>query len=112
MGTSRCNWLGTPAAGILLLVSMTAAGAEAPRKVTRVSSPEINWQKVNSETLKHFCALLRMDTTNPPGHETIAANYLEKVLAAEGVATKVLAHDPARANLVARFKGNGGAKPI
>lgn len=87
-----------------MLAVCGAALAAPPRPV--------NWRKVNPETLRHFRELLRLNTSNPPGHETIAAKYLEGVLAKEGIPVKLLARDAARANLVARIKGNGAARPI
>jgi acetylornithine deacetylase/succinyl-diaminopimelate desuccinylase-like protein len=72
----------------------------------------VSWRKVNAETLRHYRALLRLDTSNPPGNETQAAEYLQRVLESEGIATKVLALEPSRANLVARIPGNGSARPI
>ncbi len=72
----------------------------------------IDWRKLNAEALRHFIALLRIDTTNPPGNETRAADYLQAVLEREGIPVKLLALEPARANLVARIKGNGAARPI
>ena len=68
--------------------------------------------KLNAETLRHYTALLRIDTSNPPGNETAAAKYLAGVLSNEGIPVKLLSLDPARANLVARMKGNGSARPI
>jgi acetylornithine deacetylase/succinyl-diaminopimelate desuccinylase-like protein len=69
-------------------------------------------RKLNAETLRHFTALLRIDTSNPPGNETAAAKYLAGVLEREHIPVKLLALDPARANLVARIRGNGSARPI
>lgn len=69
-------------------------------------------RKLNAETLRHYTALLRIDTSNPPGNETEAAKYLAGVLQREGISVKLLALDPARANLVARIHGNGSARPI
>ena len=69
-------------------------------------------RQLNAETLRHFTALLRIDTSNPPGNETEAAKYLAGVLQREGIPVKLLALDPARANLVARIQGNGSARPI
>lgn len=96
MAISRCS-------ALVFLGCVIVSGAE-PRHV--------NWRKVNVETLRHFTDLLRIDTSNPPGNETEAAKYLEVVLKAEGIPVKQLALDPARANLVARIKGNGSARPI
>jgi acetylornithine deacetylase/succinyl-diaminopimelate desuccinylase-like protein len=72
----------------------------------------VDWNKTNAELLEHYIALLRIDTSNPPGNETKAVNYLKSVLDREGVASEILALDPNRANLVARIKGNGSKRPI
>jgi acetylornithine deacetylase/succinyl-diaminopimelate desuccinylase-like protein len=71
-----------------------------------------DWAKVNSETLEHFTNLLKIDTSNPPGNETRAVEYLKQVLDREGIPNEVIALEPARANLVARLKGNGSRRPI
>jgi acetylornithine deacetylase/succinyl-diaminopimelate desuccinylase-like protein len=51
--------------------------------------------------------LLRVDTTNPPGNETLAVEVLEAYLARNGVPCERVARDPARANLIARVRGRG-----
>ena len=71
-----------------------------------------DWPKVDAETLKHFTALVQIDTTNPPGNETKAVEYVAKVLEAEGIPVKIFAQQPDRANLVARLKGNGAKRPL
>jgi acetylornithine deacetylase/succinyl-diaminopimelate desuccinylase-like protein len=76
------------------------------------SAPRIDWQEVNLETLRHFTALLRIDTRNPPGNESKAAEYLRGVLEREGIAVTMLTREPNRANLVARVTGDGSARPI
>jgi acetylornithine deacetylase/succinyl-diaminopimelate desuccinylase-like protein len=52
--------------------------------------------------------LIRVDTTNPPGNETVAAELLRKYLEANGVACELIAKVPDRANLVARLPGGDG----
>ena len=52
--------------------------------------------------------LIRVDTTNPPGNETAAAELLREYLEANGVACELLAKVPERANLVARIPGGEG----
>lgn len=71
-----------------------------------------DWSKVNEEAMRHYQALVRIDTTDPPGNETKVAEYLKKVLDAEGIPVIVAAKDPARANIVARLKGNGSKRPL
>ncbi len=51
--------------------------------------------------------LLRIDTSNPPGGETAAAELLAGYLTKSGVECRLVARDPARANLVARIPGRG-----
>jgi acetylornithine deacetylase/succinyl-diaminopimelate desuccinylase-like protein len=72
----------------------------------------VDWQAVASESMEYFSTLLRMDTSNPPGNETEAATYLQRVLGQEGIEAELFALDPARANLVARLRGNGSKQPI
>jgi acetylornithine deacetylase/succinyl-diaminopimelate desuccinylase-like protein len=74
--------------------------------------PGVNSEKQKAEILKHFRALVQIDTSNPPGDEIKAVNYLKKVLEAEGIPTKTFALDPNRPNLVARLKGNGSKRPL
>ena len=51
--------------------------------------------------------LIRVDTTNPPGNETLGADVLDAYLARNGVQAERVARDPARANLIARVEGRG-----
>lgn len=74
--------------------------------------PNVNWKQQEDEILRHYRSLIEIDTSNPPGNETKAVEYLKKVLEAEGIPTSMFALDPARANLVARIKGNGRRRPI
>ncbi|MDX2178422.1 MAG: M20/M25/M40 family metallo-hydrolase [Bryobacteraceae bacterium] len=71
-----------------------------------------DWTAVESDTLEHFVKLIRFDTSNPPGNETVAAEYLKKVLDQAGIETKMLIAEPDRANLLARIRGSGAKRPI
>ncbi len=51
--------------------------------------------------------LIRIDTVNPPGNETAAAELLRDYLADSGVESELYAREPSRANLVARIPGSG-----
>ena len=72
----------------------------------------IDWGQQQAEILRHFRALIQIDTSNPPGNETKAVEYLKKVLEDEGIPTQTFALDPNRTNLLARLKGNGSKKPL
>ena len=71
-----------------------------------------NWPAVNEESLRHFSALVRLDTSDPPGGERLAVEYLKSVLDAAGIENKVFSTDPNRPNLVARLRGNGSKRPL
>jgi acetylornithine deacetylase/succinyl-diaminopimelate desuccinylase-like protein len=72
----------------------------------------VDWGRLEPEILDHFSALLKIDTSNPPGNETRAAQSIEAVLKREGIPVQLFALEPARANLVARVKGSGSKRPI
>ena len=75
-------------------------------------SPTPNWPAIEAETLKHFQAIIKMDTTDPPGGEKPVADYLKQVLEAEGIPVQVFAKEPNRPNIVARIKGTGKKRPL
>ena len=72
----------------------------------------VDWESTAKESIEHLVNLIRIDTSNPPGNETQAANYLKDALAEEGIESTLYALEPDRANLVARIKGNGSKRPI
>ncbi|HWE50337.1 MAG TPA: M20/M25/M40 family metallo-hydrolase [Bryobacteraceae bacterium] len=69
-------------------------------------------QDTSQELLRHYRALVQINTSSPPGNETAAVEYLKKVLEGEGIPVQIFAQDAKRANLVARLKGNGKKKPL
>ena len=60
-----------------------------------------------SEVSDLLSGLIKLDTTNPPGNETIAAEYLKAYLEAAGLECELIARAPERANLIARIRGTG-----
>jgi acetylornithine deacetylase/succinyl-diaminopimelate desuccinylase-like protein len=92
---------------ICSIVAFALVGACLP---ARGQTPD--WSKVDEEAMRHFQALVRIDSSDPPGNETRVAEYVKKVLEADGIPVILAAKDPARANLIARLKGNGLKKPL
>jgi len=90
----------------LLTVTLlaTTLGAQTP------AQPD--WGKLDQETLRHFLAIVKMDTTDPPGGEKPVVDYLKQVLEAEGIPVQTFAIEPHRPNLVARIKGSGKQRPL
>jgi acetylornithine deacetylase/succinyl-diaminopimelate desuccinylase-like protein len=87
---------------VLTVLTTGALGAQTPAP--------LDWNALRTEILDRYRALVRIDST--PGRETLVVNYLREVLEAEGIPTQTFAQDPARANLVARLKGNGSKRPL
>lgn len=73
---------------------------------------DVNWTAVEKEVTGYLCDLVRFDTTNPPGNELPAAEYLRDVLDKEGFQTTVLESAPGRGQIIARMKGTGEARPL
>jgi acetylornithine deacetylase/succinyl-diaminopimelate desuccinylase-like protein len=71
-----------------------------------------DWSAVDAETLRHFQALVRMDTSDPPGNEKPAADYLREVLEREGIPVQTFALEAHRPNVVARLAGSGRKRPL
>jgi len=65
-----------------------------------------------SEVATLLQELIRLDTTNPPGNETLAAELLRDYLQESGVECELYARVPERANLVARIRGSGGGPSL
>ena len=80
--------------------------------IAAAQGPSINWKAHEPEILRHYRSLVQIDSSNPPGNETLVVEYLRKVLEADGIPTQVFALEPSRANLVARIRGNGSKRPI
>ncbi len=56
--------------------------------------------------------LIRLNTTNPPGNEILAAQYLAGILEQAHYHPIVLESAPGRGNVVARYHGDGSARPL
>jgi len=67
-------------------------------------------QAQSLSTLDILRDLIRIDTSNPPGNEILAARYARDLLKKEGIESEILESAPGRGNLIARLKGDG-SKP-
>ncbi len=72
----------------------------------------IDWDVAGEEAVQHLVELVQINTTNPPGNETLVVEYLQAELAAEGIQSEVFALEESRGNLVARISGNGSKRPL
>jgi acetylornithine deacetylase/succinyl-diaminopimelate desuccinylase-like protein len=71
----------------------------------------IDWETLGAEATRYLSQLVQIDTTNPPGNERQAAEFVQEVLVADGIDSEILESLPGRANLVARIQGGDGSQP-
>jgi acetylornithine deacetylase/succinyl-diaminopimelate desuccinylase-like protein len=86
---------------VLLLVAARAQGQGA-----------LDWTKIEAESMQHYQALVRLDTSDPPGNESRVAEYLKQVFDREGIDARLYEAEAGRANLVARLTGSGRKRPL
>ena len=63
---------------------------------------------LREEVTELLRALVRLNTVNPPGNETLAAELLRDYFARSGITAELRARNPGRASVVARLPGAGG----
>ena len=80
---------------IFASTASVAVFAQAPQ--------EPDWKKLEDETMRHYQAVLRLDSRNPPGNEVVVAEYVKGVLDKEGIPAQIVGSDPKRPNLIARL---------
>ena len=71
-----------------------------------------DFDAAHQEVVATLTQFVRIDTSNPPGNETKAAEFLKAFLDKEGIPSEIVALDPKRGSLIARLKGNGKKKPL
>ena len=94
--------------GLLLALALLrpAAGA-APEDTGRP-----DFDAAEKEAAALLQSYLRIDTTNPPGHERLAADFFGDIFDREGVEYQVYEMGEGRANILARLPGRGLGRPI
>ncbi|MGH7531190.1 MAG: M20/M25/M40 family metallo-hydrolase [Gemmatimonadales bacterium] len=87
---------------------------EPPRRVALITAPrgDAEWNALADEAAALLSQYLRINTTNPPGNEIVAARWLAAVLEREGIETRIFEPAPGKANLYARLRGDGSARPL
>jgi acetylornithine deacetylase/succinyl-diaminopimelate desuccinylase-like protein len=77
-------------------------------------SASIDFTKAGDEAVEVLSGYLKLDTCNPPGNETIGAEYLKSKLAEDGLEGQVHEFAPGRGSLIARLKATkpSGEKPL
>jgi acetylornithine deacetylase/succinyl-diaminopimelate desuccinylase-like protein len=104
-----------PAAWAAAPAGSTAAPPRAGTAAAGVAAPAAarpDWAAAHAETAQILGDLVRIDTSNPPGNETRAAEWVKARLAKDGIESVIYESAPGRGNLVARLKGSGRRRPL
>jgi acetylornithine deacetylase/succinyl-diaminopimelate desuccinylase-like protein len=67
----------------------------------------LDGKQIQAEVTALLSRLIQFDTTNPPGNETPAAEFLAEHLTDEGLSCEVIETAPMRGNVITRLNGTG-----
>ena len=76
------------------------------------AEPVLEWATIEQEAASFLSRYIQIDTTNPPGNEIKAAEFLKSIFDREGIEAKSIESAPGRANLRAVLRGDGSRKAI
>lgn len=94
------------AVAVLVLLASMGFAADAPKAMPSANIPAERLQKYADLAVEWSQQYFRVDTTNPPGNEIRGAEFLKRILDAEGIENRVFEFTPGRADLWARVPHN------
>jgi len=84
-----------------------------------IKPPRIDWDAVTEEATQLLSEFIRIDTSNPPGREKAACDWLAGIFRREGFgeiafydASDGTEHGVDRMNMTVRLAGRGGKRPL
>jgi acetylornithine deacetylase/succinyl-diaminopimelate desuccinylase-like protein len=100
---------------MVLAVTVTCAAQNrppsAPQQTQAAPAAGLDLPRLESEAILWLQALIRINTTNPPGNEIAAAKYLADILQREGITSEIFESTPGRGFLVARLSATAVPNP-
>jgi acetylornithine deacetylase/succinyl-diaminopimelate desuccinylase-like protein len=98
--------------GTLLFGSPLCAQGTPPLGPPSTSGPAtVDLSQIESDAIGWLQALIRINTSNPPGNELAAAKYLAGILDREGIHSEIFESAPGRGFLVARLSSSAVPDP-
>src|ERR1700691_5365026 len=99
---------------VLIAFLFTAVSGQAQSVPTSpqyspAASPSLT--QIQTDGLGWLQGLLRIDTTNPPGNELVAAKYIAAILTKEGIPSEIFESTPGRGFIVARLSASAVPDP-
>ena len=96
------SWSGAAALALSMAVITEAGAAQA----------KLDWKDLEAEAVTMLSRYIQIDTTNPPGNELKAAQFLKTIFDREGIEARIIESAPGRANIYARLKGDGTKQAV
>jgi acetylornithine deacetylase/succinyl-diaminopimelate desuccinylase-like protein len=111
-------WLGAALVALVAIAAGTPVVAQVPAAPgIPASTPPSPISQVGDTTAiakeaqGWLIDLIRINTTNPPGNEQVAAKYIAGILEKEGIKSELLDLTPGRSAMVARLQSSAVADP-
>ena len=111
MGRPSVRVLTLAFCGVLCCASVSLGQSAAAQSTQLPAAPSADIAKLQVEALVWLQDLIRINTTNPPGNEIVAAKYLADVLKREGIPSEIFESTPGRGFLVARLSSSAMPNP-
>jgi acetylornithine deacetylase/succinyl-diaminopimelate desuccinylase-like protein len=102
------------AAAMTVAASLTAVAQGIPSATPVMqagASPLGNTSAIAREAQGWLADLIKINTSNPPGNEQLAAMYIAGILRKEGITPEILDLTPGRSAVVARLRSTAVADP-
>ncbi len=96
--------------GILFFATHTGAQGLTGQS-PQPAAPSADVSKIQGEAIIWLQDLIRINTTNPPGNEIVAARYIADILKREGIPSEIFESAPGRGFLVARLSATAVPDP-
>lgn len=95
-----------------ILCSAAYTGGQGLREQSSPpATPSADLSRIQGEAINWLQDLIRINTTNPPGSEIVAAKYIADILKREGIPSEIFESTPGRGFLVARLSATAVPDP-
>ena len=76
------------------------------------AASSFDWRELEDQAVSLLSRYIQIDTTNPPGNEINAAQFLKTVFDRENIESRIIESAPGRASFYARLRGDGTKKGV